>query len=66
MNEKKKSAAEEMKALFVSENVTLQEHFDAQSKSYNLYTSVLFLLISQGTYYNIVTSVYSLKRCGDF
>eukprot|EP01118_Nematostelium_gracile_P006503 TRINITY_DN2090_c0_g1_i1.p1 TRINITY_DN2090_c0_g1~~TRINITY_DN2090_c0_g1_i1.p1 ORF type:complete len:714 (+),score=227.13 TRINITY_DN2090_c0_g1_i1:88-2142(+) len=37
-----------MKALFLNENVSLQEHFDTQTKEYDLYVAVLMLLIHQG------------------
>jgi hypothetical protein len=37
-----------MKALFLNDNVSLQDHLDNQNKDYNLYTSVLVLLINQG------------------
>jgi len=50
-NDQKKAepgVEELMKALFLSENKTYQEHFDCQSKSYDLYTAVLLLLINQG------------------
>eukprot|EP01115_Flamella_aegyptia_P006852 TRINITY_DN28445_c0_g1_i1.p1 TRINITY_DN28445_c0_g1~~TRINITY_DN28445_c0_g1_i1.p1 ORF type:complete len:538 (+),score=208.64 TRINITY_DN28445_c0_g1_i1:209-1822(+) len=40
--------AEKMKSLFVVENITYQEHYDAQVNTYDLYVSVLLLLLHQG------------------
>jgi hypothetical protein len=38
---------EKMKALFLNENITLQEHYDTQKSDYDLYATVLLLLIHQ-------------------
>eukprot|EP00027_Filamoeba_sp_ATCC50430_P010702 CAMPEP_0168550998 /NCGR_PEP_ID=MMETSP0413-20121227/5936_1 /TAXON_ID=136452 /ORGANISM="Filamoeba nolandi, Strain NC-AS-23-1" /LENGTH=724 /DNA_ID=CAMNT_0008581491 /DNA_START=70 /DNA_END=2241 /DNA_ORIENTATION=- len=39
---------EKIKGLFINDNVTYQDHFDSQTQSYDLYTTVLLLLINQG------------------